>query len=338
MQTSRLNTMTFYLAVLMVLLCSVGNVWADQSSSSSKPVEEQLVDEFTVLAHGPYPGYRANHAKGIMVNGSFSPTKSAKSLSKAAHLRGSASKVLVRFSDGTGVPTIPDAAPGNVHGMAIRFFLPDGTFSDIVAISVNTFPVSTPEDFLAFLKAAGASGPDAPKPTPMDLFLKTHPAALKFVTSIKYPSSFATQAFYGLNAFRFTNSKGEARFGRYRIVPLAGEQDLTDAEIAKASPDYLMDDLQARLKKGQVKYHVSVQLAEKGDPVNDMTAVWPESRPVIDLGTLTLKSVVENSREEEKTVMFSPTNLTDGIDSSDDPILAARPIAYAISFGRRSGQ
>ncbi len=312
--------------------------FADTMNSDTS-VEERLVDTLTALAHGPYPGYRANHAKGIMATGTFKPDAGAAHLSKAAHLHGADSKVLVRFSDGSGVPTIPDAAPNNVHGMAIRFYLPDGSFTDIVALSVNAFPASTPEGFLAFLKAAGASGPDAPKPTPMDKLLKTHPAALKFVTTpMPAPVSFATQAFYGLDAFRFTNAKGESRYGRYRIMPMAGEHTYPDAQAAKLAPDYLMRDLPARLEKEPIRYRISVQVAEKGDDVNDITAIWPDNRPQVALGILTLKAALPDSKEEEKTLMFSPMNITDGIEGSDDPILAARPIAYAISFGRRNGQ
>ena len=99
-----------------------------------------------------------------------------------------------------------------------------------------------------------------------------------------------------------------------------------------------MNDVAARLKKGPIKYRIAVQLAEKGDPVNDITAVWPANRPRVILGTLTLKAVLPDSKEEEKKLMFSPMDLTDGIDGSDDPILAARPVAYGISFARRSGQ
>jgi len=338
MTISRLVKATGYIAMVSVSLANAGYALADQAAASTQSVEEQLVDTLTDLSHGPYAGYRANHAKGLMVSGTFTPSAGAAKLTKAPHLQGGVKKVLVRFSDGTGVPTIPDAAPGNVHGMAIRFFQSEDNFTDIVAISVNGFPAATPEDFLAFLKAAGASGPGVAKPTPLDEFLKTHPAALKFVTSIKYPVSFATQPFYGLNAFKFTNGKGDVHFGRYYIIPVAGEHDLSDADTANESPNYLFDDLEARLKKGVIKYRIAVQLAAKGDPVNDMTAIWPNNRKMVDLGTLTLRAEVPNSKDEEKTVMFSPTNLIDGIDSSDDPILAARPIAYAISFGRRSAQ
>ncbi|HUO44673.1 MAG TPA: catalase family peroxidase [Burkholderiales bacterium] len=323
-------------AVAAGCLFSAGLSFADDAAAD-KSVPEQLVDTMTKLAHGPYKGYRANHAKGIMVSGAFTPAASARALSKAPHLQKGV-PVLVRFSDATGVPNIPDASDNaNPHGLAIRFQLPKDEYTDIVSISVNGFPAATPEEFLGFLNAVAASGPNVPKPTPVEKFLGAHPATLKFVTTPKpAPVSFGTQAFYGVNAFTFTNAKGDTRYGRYRIVPLAGEKSLAADEVAKAAPDYLFKELPARLKKGPIKFRISVQLADKGDNVNDGTAVWPDDRPQVVLGTLTLKKVLPDSAQVEKSLMFSPLNLVDGIGASDDPILAARPAAYAISYGRRS--
>lgn len=319
------------------LILAAGPAMADEAD---KPVTEQLVNTLTKLANGPYPGYRANHAKGIMATGSFTPAAEAKSVSVAPHLQSASTPVTVRFSNATGVPNIPDgSANASPHGIAIRFQLPGGSYTDIVSISVNAFPAATPEDFLGLLNAVAASGPNAAKPSPVEQFLGSHPAALKFVTTPKpAPVSFATQAFYGLNAFKFTNAKGETSYGRYRIMPLAGERALTDAEAAKAEPDYLMRDLPARLAKGEVKYRISVQLAEAGDEVNDPTVVWPESRKQLELGILSLSKPVADSQTLEKTIMFNPLILPDGIAASDDPILLARPTAYAISFGRRLSQ
>src|SRR5437870_12977295 len=39
---------------------------------------------------------------------------------------------------------------------------------------------------------------------------------------------------------------------------------------------------------------------------------------------------------DEQRLIFDPTNRTDGIDLSADPILLARPAAYVISYDRRS--
>jgi len=329
------NSMQVKSIALAVLMAVSTLTYAD--GTIEKPVTEQLVDTMTKLAGGPHKGYRANHAKGIMASGTFTPAASAASLSTAPHLQAASSEVTVRFSDATGVPNIPDAN-GNAFpkGIAIRFKLPDGSDTDIVAISVNGFPVATPEDFLGLLNAIAASGAEAPKPSPVEQFLGSHPAALKFVNTPKpAPVSFATQAFYGVNAFSFTNAKGESRFGRYQIIPLSGQQSLSTEEAAKAAPNYLMDELPARLKAAEIKYRISVQLAEKGDVINDPTAVWPDSRAQIELGVLTLKAMVPDSQQVEKTVMFNPLLLPDGIAPSEDPILLARPAVYADSFARR---
>ncbi|GBG15418.1 catalase [Novimethylophilus kurashikiensis] len=327
---------TTRLLVAALFLSSAGWVAADEGQSA-KPVTEQLVDTLTKLANGPYKGYRANHAKGIMAQGSFTPSAEAASISKAPHLQGATSPVLVRFSDATGVPTIPDA-DGNAmpKGMAIRFTLPDGGSTDIVVISVNGFPAATPEEFLGLLNAVAASGPDVASPKPVEQFLASHPAAMKFVTTLKpAPQSFATQAFYGVNAFAFTNAQGQTQYGRYRIVPMAGEHYLTKEEAAKQTPNYLMDELPARLEKQEAKYRILLQIADAGDDVDNPTAIWPEDRKLVELGTLTLKNPVADSLQAEKSIMFNPLMLPEGIAPSKDPVLLARPAAYAVSYSRR---
>jgi catalase len=327
-----------HMAVTAILVSHISvTLAADEVAESAKPVTEQLVNTLTKLAGGPHAGYRANHAKGIVVQGDFTPASSASSISKAVHLQNKTSPVIVRFSDATGVPNIPDAN-GNAFpkGMAIRFQLPDDTYTDIVVISVNGFPAATPEDFLGLLNAVAASGPDAPKPSPVETFLNTHPAAAKFVNTPKLaPVSFATQAFYGVNAFKFTNAKNETHYGRYLIEPVKGQAFLTKEEQTKATPNYLMDELPQRLAKEAVNYRIALQVADAGDEVNDATVSWPSDRKVVELGTLTLRSIDPQGEAFAKANMYNPLALIDGIEPSNDPILLARPGAYAISYSRR---
>ncbi len=304
--------------------------------AEDKPVTEQVVDTLTTLSGGPHAGYRANHAKGIMVEGSFTPSAQAASISQAVHFQ-KPTPVLVRFSDATGVPNIPDAN-GNAFpkGIAIRFQLPDGTATDIVSISVNGFPAATPEDFLGLLNAVRDSQASTAKPSPVEQFLGTHPAALKFVSTPKpAPESFATQPFFGVNAFQFSNADGKKVYGRYQIVPVSGARYLTQQAADKAAPDYLMKDIVERVQTKGVQYKLLLQLAEQGDDVNNATVVWPDSRQLVELGTLTLNKAVADSQTAEKPIMFNPLQLTEGIAPSQDPILLARPAAYAVSFGRR---
>lgn len=317
--------------------------YAEQSSiapESSKPVVEQLVDTLTKLSGGPHKGYRANHAKGIMLNGTFTPEKTAASLTKAPHMQNTPSPITVRFSDATGVPTMPDTN-GNAspHGIAIRFQLPEDATTDIVSISTNAFPASTPEEFLGLLNAVAASGDNVQSPKPIETFLGTHPAAKKFVEMPKpAPVSFATLAFYGVNAFKFTNAQGVTQYARYRIMPVAGQQSLNETELKAASPNYLFEELPKRLAKGTIEYKLFAQLAKKDDVLNDGTVVWSDKNPQVLLGTLALKSIDKDSANAEKAVMYNPLSLPDGIAPSDDPVLLARPGAYAVSFARRAGQ
>jgi catalase len=305
-------------------------------AADQKPLPVALVDAFNKLSGGPHKGLRANHAKGVMMEGTFTPSPAAAAFSKAPHFKARV-PVMVRFSDPTGVPALPDADPNaSPHGIAIRFTLPDGTSTDIVSLSANSFPVATPEDFLAFLQAAGQSGPGAPKPTPIEKFLSTHPAAVRFVSTPRpAPVSFATLEFYGINAFKFTNGKGVSHFARYQIVPEAGEHSLDDAQAKQADPNYLMDELPKRLVSGPVKFRLFVQVAEEGDPLNDPTMVWPTERKRIFLGTISVTKPVADQVTAQRLIMFSPLNLVAGIEPSADPVLLARPAAYGVSFSQR---
>lgn len=322
----------------MILLAASHSIYADESQM---PVTEQLVNTLTKLSSGPHKGFRSNHAKGIMANGSFVASPQAATITKAAHLQNpnSSLPVLVRFSNATGVPNIADGdANSRPKGIAIRFNLPDGGQTDIVAISVNAFPTATPEDFLSLLNAVAETKKESPTPTPIEAFLGSHPAALKFVQMPKpAPVSFASQAFFGVNAFEFTNAKNEINYGRYQIIPEAQDKPLTDAEAAAKPANYLIEELPTRLKAQPAKFKLLLQLADKGDVLTDPTVVWPESRQIIELGTFTLDTIVENSTVAEKSIMFNPLMLPEGIAPSQDPVLLARPGAYAVSFGRRLG-
>jgi catalase len=306
------------------------------ASADDKPVPEQIVDTMNKL-FGKHPGFRSAHAKGIVCEGEFTPSPSASTLSKAAHLQGKTVRATIRFSDSTGLPGIPDGVPdAGPHGMAVKFHLPEGGSTDIVTNAFNGFAVATPEDFLGLLNAVSESGPNAPKPTAIEKFLAAHPKAMKVVSTPKpTPASFATEPYYGVNAFIFTNADGKARAGRYQLRPEAGEKFLTKEEAAKQPANFLIDEIGSRLSKGPAKFRLNVQLAAEGDPVNDATAVWPDDRPTVELGMLSILKTVPDNETVQRALSFDPIHLVDGIEGSDDPLLEARSAAYAISRRRR---
>ena len=286
---------------------------------------------------GLHPGYRAAHAKGVMLTGIFVPTAEAKSLSNAAHFVRPSTPVTVRFSNSTGIPLIPDNAPeANPRGMAIRFSLADHVHTDIVSHSTDAFPTRDGNEFLEFLKAVAASGPDVPSPKPVETFVGTHPTALAFVQIPKpFAVSFGKEAYYGVSAFQFTNAEGKISFGRYRILPEGGTEYLTEAQVGGLSPTYHIEEIGARVKNGPIRFKILVQLAAEGDVNDDATVRWPESRPLLELGVIELTSLVADNATEQKHIIFDPIPRTEGIEPTADPLFELRAAIYLLSGRRR---
>ncbi|HEY2761952.1 MAG TPA: catalase family peroxidase [Pirellulales bacterium] len=306
-------------------------------SAPSETLIKDLLEGFDHL-FGLHPGFRPVHAKGLMWSGTFVPTTAAKDLTKAPHVARASTPVIVRLSDFAGVPIVPDndlkgASP---RGCAIRFCLAEHVHTDIVAHSEDGFPTRTGEEFLEFLRAVAASGPNATKPTPIEQFFASHPKAMEFAMAPKpIPTSFAKESFFSASAFKFTNAAGVSKFGKYKIRPEAGNEYLSDADAAKQSPNFLFDEMTARLKAGPIKYRIFVQLAGEGDEVNDARAHWPKERPEVEFGTLTLEKRVNELEPEMKKMIFDPRPGVEGIEASDDPLFEVRAALYLMSGRRR---
>jgi catalase len=320
-----------HLALLAAIACA-----ASPLSAQEKPLPQRIADVIVQLNGGIHTGFRFMHAKGLVVTGTFTPAPGARAVSRAAHFAKPV-PVTVRFSDGTGIPTIPDSDPrGSPRGMAIRFTLPGGAFTDIVAVSHNGFVVGTGEDFLAFLTAVAGTTPESPHPNPIEKFLGTHPRALKFIQDVQpLPASFARLAYFGNNAFVFVDSSGTKRTFRYQILPAAGVGTLDSLKAAKAGPEYLFQDLKQRLARGPVRFRLVAQMAAPGDNTKDGSIVWPADRKTVELGSLSLTTVAPDNEELQRKLTFNPIFLTSGIQLSDDPMVPLRSAVYALSVAHR---
>jgi catalase len=279
---------------------------------------------------------RAVHAKGVILEGSFTPSAEAKGLSAAELFAGASVPVTVRFSDFTGIPDIPDAIDdANPRGFAVKFRVASGAALDIVTHSFNGFPTATADEFGELMRAIATSGPTAPKPTPLDRFLGAHPIAKTFLTTQKPPPvSYATAAYFGVNAFAFVDVAGKQTFVRYRLVPVAGEHYL-DAESKKAAgPDYLRAEIAKRTGGAPVRFDWFAQVAEAGDKIDDPAVAWPDSRKLVKLGTISIDRPVADQAAIDKELIFLPGSPPLGIKPAD-PMLAVRDEAYPVSFSER---
>ena len=294
----------------------------------------EIVDTFYKI-YGSHPGFRVNHAKGVVAEGSFVAMPAASALSRAAIFNGSKIPVTVRFSNDGGIPTVADGAPSNPKGMAIKFHLPDGADVDMVILAVKFFPVATGEQFRDLLVAISESPPDAPKPTKLDQFAVSHPTFPASFGSAPTPDSFADQEYHGIDAFIFVDKSGHRQAVRYLMTP-EKSVSLTAEQAAKKPPNFLVDDLPARIAKKPVVFHLKVQLAAAVDQTKDPSQPWPDDRKVVDLGVLTLDKPVADTLEAQKKLLFLPNRLTDGIEISDDRLPVIRSQVYSLAFARRA--
>jgi catalase len=307
-------------------------------SATPATVIAQIVETMRALA-GAHPGFRPVHAKGIVCAGTFRAAPEALRVSRARHLQGQTVPTVIRFSNSNGNPEVHDGI-ANVRALAVKFQLADGKHTDILANSIEGFPARTPEDFLAFLRAQlpdPATGKPAPDAVPR--FLASHPATRGFVERLMQkpvPASYGQSSYHGEHAFRFTSAEGTSRFGRYHWMPEAGEAYLSPDDAAKRSANFLREELESRLRQGPVVFRLVLQLAAENDPTDDVTALWSADRPRVELGRLEVTSISPTSAADERRLVFDPTNLTDCIELSADPILLARSAAYSISYEQRS--
>ena len=243
-------------------------------------IAAQLVAAFDRVFKGPYDDGRAIHAKGIVLRGDFTADPDAISLTSAAQFQpdGSPVPVIVRFSEFSGIPSQIDGRPGtNPTGMAIKF----------AAARRDRYRYRRP--FLQWVSGSDAGGiPRIPQRDSSrrmrqvrDAFLAAHPAARQFIDDPKpTPVSYATETYYGVDAFRFVNAAAVGRFGRYRIEPVAGAQHLSAPQAAghQTGLSSRRDATAAELP-GPRAFACYVQLAAPEDDPSDATKAWPADRP-----------------------------------------------------------
>ena len=278
---------------------------------------------------------RAVHTKGVMLVGTFTPSPNARAIVSEPIFAGGTLKIVSRFSVFAGVPDLPDTDDGaSPAGLAIKIKAPDGDDYDIEANQHKDFIVATSNEFATFLRALGATKPDSPHPNPVEQFLATHPHAKEFLASRTYPASYAQAVYFGVNALKFTNAAGQSVFVRYRFVPRAREVYLTLPQRKAQGANYLQDEIVKRVAKQPISFDWYAQIAGPGDPIDDPSVAWPESRRLVKLGSFTLTGTPADPETAQRELLFLPGQPHPGVQAAD-PMLTLRNTAYPISFGER---
>ena len=202
------------------------------------------------------------------------------------------------------------------------------------------FFARTPEDFLELTRAR-VPDPETGQPDPEKLgaYLGEHPEAgialQKGLPKLAPTTSFATSDYRALHAFCLVDAEGGKHWGRYTWEPEEGPEYLDEQQAAEADRDYLEEEIRERLAEGIARFTLEFTLANDEDPLDDPTLEWEGEHRVVELGELEVVEVVEDAETPESPLVFDPMRLTDGIEPSDDKILAVRPKAYNVSIERR---
>ena len=296
------------------------------------------------------------------MEGLFTPTEKAKTLSIASHFNKASTPVIARFSVGGGIPHIPDVDDGATpKGLAIRFLINEHTHTDLISHTFNGFATRTGEDFLAFLQVfrafqttkaafdkAKAVGGDTVKEatdfkaaaTPFQAFLASHPSAATFVNSPKpNPFNYGTITYYQPNTHVLTNKDGKVTNVRYRLDPEDGEHIYANdpLKLKALGRSYLEDDLQQRFPSKPIVFTIQAHIANSDDVLDDATIPY-KSTTFVPVGKLVINKVSNDNVAKQQQIAFSPTpDLcgVSGIAASKDPLIQVRKGVYCISADQR---
>jgi len=302
----------------------------------------QMIDAFEGT-FGVHPGQRRNHIKGTCAAGAFVGTPDAAALSRSALFSGKAIPVVARFSLGGGSPEVPDAAPAP-RGMALEFHLPGGALQHITMIDVPIFGATSPASFRdAILAAKPDPKTGQPDPEKLKAYAAAHPDAMALTTLASHhtpTANYHQTTFFSIHTFKFLDAKGTEHLVKWRFVPRDGTKEMTAAEMKAAPHDFLEKNLIERTRKAPAVWDMIVYVGEPGDPQDNPTLAWPETRKHFTAGTLTITQATPQQKGMAcEPINFDPLIMADGIAATNDPILLFRSPAYAVSFGKRlSGQ
>jgi catalase len=335
-QLSRRSVLLGIGAVGAFLAVDLGAVaYANKWIGPGSLTRQTFMDGFQKV-FGLHPGFRRNHAKGVVVNGYFDSNGNGRELSKAALFPPGRTPVIGRFSLSGGNPMVADA-PATARGLGLAFSFPDATQWRMALLNLPVFVDHSPQGFydrLLASKTEPATG--KPDPTAMSAFNKAHPESVAAMAVIKqHPPTlgFADSTFSSLITFFFVDESGARTPVRWAFVPMQ-----TALPPLPGTTNSLFDALVRQMRSGPVSWRLLLTVGQPGDPIADATLPWPSDRRTVDAGVLTLTTIETEAPGNARDVNFDPLVLPDGIEPSDDPLLSARSAVYAASYRARTGE
>ena len=263
-------------------------------------------------------GERVAHRHGVVWTGTFTPSGEAAGLSDYAGFRGGSIEAVARISALRGRL----GARGTI-GLATKLLPAGGEVTDLVAMSLDVFPVARARGFIALLKVRRSRG-IRELGGMLTMLLTGQVSASALARSVmdgarRHVPEQTT--FHGVHTFRLVRStnaalQSERRPFRYRWRP--------GGTTAGAPQD------------GSMRFVLELVLGDMAWPrVDDPTWRWPAHAPTVPAGTLVLDEQMEREPPE---LAFNPLVLAPGLEPGGDDLLSDRAGAYAVAHVARVRQ
>ena len=295
-------------------------------------IPERVVHARGAAAHGVFQVYDA----------SLTPYTMARVLTDPS-LR---TPVFTRFSTVAGSRGSADTAR-DVRGFATKFYTQEGIW-DLVG---NNIPVFFIQDAIKFPDLIHAVKPEPNVEIPQassahDTFydyIAETPEAMHMLMWLMsdraLPRAYGMMEGFGVNTFRLVNAQGVSHFVKFHWKPVLGAHSLVWDEaqkIAGKDPDFHRRNLAESIDLGVYpQWEMGLQIIANSDEhrfdfdILDDTKIWPEDLvPIHRVGKLTLNRNPDNYFAETEQVAFMASNVVQGIDFSDDPLLQGRLFSY----------
>ncbi len=296
---------------------------------------------------------RVVHARGVGLQGDFVCAKDCSELTKAAFLstEGKTTPVFVRFSTVVLPKGSADTAR-DVRGFAVKFYTEEGNY-DLVG---NDIPVFFIRDAIKFPDLVHSLKPspvtNVQEPNRFFDFFSAMPEATHMLTFLfsdqGTPASFRMMDGFGVNAFKWVNSKGDTHYVKYRWKSMQGVKNYTDSEaklLGGEEPALLTKEIYDAIRAGkfpswelQVQVLTPEEVAKADFDPLDATKDWPDSLAEHrTIGKMTLNHFPDNFFEMTEQVAFNTGAYVPGIEPSEDRLLQGRNFSYSDTQRHRLG-
>ncbi|MCO7224108.1 catalase [Pleionea sp. CnH1-48] len=298
-------------------------VFANDVAKNAKHTVESFEKLFGITE-----GKRRNHTKGFCFEASLIPHDSHINQYSNSPLFAHKSKVIGRLSHKGGNNKASDSKPAE-YGMGLAITTVDGQEHRMSMNTLDFFPVATPEAFaeLMHAKTQGKEAVKAFKSRNSDLQrFKTHMAKKE-----KKLTPYEGSTFNSINSFYLTNDDNKRTAVRWAFVP-----ERSQNIVLKPQDDFYFENMQKNLSQHGIVWNMVITIANPDDKVNNAALPWTGKHTTLVAAKLKVQAISRESDGKCDAINFDPLILSSGFAPSSDPLLQARRLSYAISFGKRT--